>query len=261
MTHYRIRLLALLAAAALAAAPAGAAGRTGRTAFDNAALERAIARAPADTAARIKAGRQDFERLLAACLDDRAGLLVLVDKTRALGKNEVPADLTALDGTGLAVSRKGLKLRAPALAAAKRMSRAAKADGVTLVFSSTYRSYQYQETVHARLVQQDGEEEANRESALPGHSQHQLGTAIDFGSIDDSFAGTKAGKWLARHAGEYGFSLSFPRGAEEVTGYRYEPWHYRYIGPAAAQLERQFFGSMQQHLLEFLHDYRNAGQE
>ena len=79
---------------------------------------------------------------------------------------------------------------------------------------------------------------------------------MDFGSITDAFAATKAGRWLAAHAEEYGFSLSFPKGYEEVTGYRYESWHYRYITRPAAKLQKEYFDDIQQYLLEFLHDNR-----
>ena len=137
-----------------------------------------------------------------------------------------------------------------------QMVSAARADGVTLLFSSSYRSYEYQEAVYEREVKTYGQQAADRESARPGTSQHQLGTAIDFGSITDAFAGTRAGRWLAAHAREFGFSLSFPKGYEEVTGYRYESWHYRYITRPAAKLQKEYFDDIQQYLLEFLHDNR-----
>jgi D-alanyl-D-alanine carboxypeptidase len=98
-----------------------------------------------------------------------------------------------------------------------------------------------------------GQAAADRESSRPGRSQHQLGTVIDFGSIDDNFTGTKMERWLDANAWKYGFSLSFPEGCENLTGYRYESWHFRYIGPLAAALCRKFFGNIQQIMLEFLH--------
>ena len=101
-----------------------------------------------------------------------------------------------------------------------------------------------------------GQETADRESARPGASQHQLGTAIDFGSITDAFARTRAGKWLFAHAGEYGFSLSYPQGYEGITGYRYESWHYRYVTKAGVLLQRKYFGDIQQYLMEFLDQNR-----
>jgi len=136
------------------------------------------------------------------------------------------------------------------------MTRAARADGVTLAFSSGYRSYEYQASVYEREVKMYGKETADRESAHAGMSQHQLGTAIDLGSITDAFANTRAGTWMAAHAWEYGFSLSYPRGYEELTGYRYESWHYRYITRAGTLMQREFFDNVQQYLVEFLHQNR-----
>ena len=118
-------------------------------------------------------------------------------------------------------------LRNATLRALEEMSAAARAEGVTLLVSSTYRSYEYQTEVFGRNVREMGRAEAEMVSAMPGHSQHQLGTAIDFGSITDAFAETKASRWLANNARRFGFSLSFPKGLTEVTGYKWESWHYR----------------------------------
>ncbi len=98
----------------------------------------------------------------------------------------------------------------------------------------------------------DGEAEAKRVSAEPGRSQHQLGTAVDFGSIDDDFAGTAEFAWLSAHAAEHGFSLSYPEGLEALTGYRHESWHWRWLGRAAMAMQRDYFGDVQQNLIVFL---------
>jgi len=143
-------------------------------------------------------------------------------------------------------------LRKPAYNALVAMANAAKKDGITLVISSAYRSYAYQKKVFEENVKEMGQAEAARVSALPGQSQHQLGTVVDFGLIDDTFAETAAARWLSEHAAIYGFSLSFPKDAEDITGYKWESWHYRYISPAAARMQEQFFLGMQQYLIEFL---------
>lgn len=185
------------------------------------------------------------------------GLLLLIDKKRAIGAEWVPSALVAVaGGRSYVAGREGLSLRKPAEAALERMARAAKADGITLVVSSTYRSYDYQKKVYERNVREMGEQAASRESAKPGESQHQLGTAVDFGSITDEYAATRAGKWLASHAGEYGWSLSFPKGMEAVTGYRWECWHYRFIGVEAVALQDAWFGGSQQYMLEFIDAWR-----
>ncbi len=192
--------------------------------------------------------------------NDKDFLLVLVDKTHHLAKDYKPEDLIPLSNNDYySVSRNDLSLRVPVAKALQVMAAGALEDNVWLLVSSTFRSYEYQEKLFARWVEIDGLEEAERESARAGTSQHQLGTAIDFGSIDDSFAQTKAGKWLDENAAKYGFSLSFPQGYEPVTGYRWECWHYRYIGVDACKLQEKWFGDIQQYMMEFIDAWERAG--
>ena len=185
------------------------------------------------------------------------GLLLLVDKQHALPKGYAPRDIVPLvKNAAYGISRNDLSLRAPAERALREMALAAQKDGAPLVASSSYRSYEYQVQVYERNVRLMGAAAADRESAQPGKSQHQLGTVIDFGSITDDFAQTAAGKWLAARAGEYGWSLSFPDGYEAVTGYRWECWHYRYIGVEAARFQKKWFSDIQQFTLEFIHEWQ-----
>ncbi len=180
-------------------------------------------------------------------------LLRRVDKTVALPSEYVPSDLVLLDGKyPFVTAKKNMQLRAPARDALVRMAEAARAEGITLLVSSTYRSYSYQKSVFERNVKEMGKTEAERVSAPPGMSQHQLGTAIDFGSITDEFATTAQSRWLSSNAAKFGFSLSFPKGMEPVTGYMWESWHYRYISQPAAELQNRFFLGTQQYLIEFL---------
>ena len=207
---------------------------------------------------RILGAPQDFLHLLAQVLDQPADLLVLVDKAHPLPSDYVPADLVKLSGFPLLVGRSDLELRGAIMTAVLDMAAAARSAGAALLFSSSYRSYDYQKSVYEREVKTYGQAAADRESARPGASQHQLGTAVDFGSITDAFADTKAGRWLASHAGEYGFSLSYPQGYEELTGYRWESWHYRFITRPAARMQKEYFDDVQQLMLVFLHDNRAA---
>lgn len=184
---------------------------------------------------------------------DDLSLYYLIDKKHAVGSNYVPRDLIPVKGNELwNVRRNDLSLRPEAYAALEDLSRAALNDGIKLLVSSTYRSYQYQEGLFNRYVKQDGLELAERYSARPGTSQHQLGVAVDFGSITDDWGDTKMGKWVYDHAADFGWSLSFPQGYEDVTGYMWECWHFRYIGKEACRFQKKWFGNIQQFMLEFL---------
>jgi D-alanyl-D-alanine carboxypeptidase len=197
---------------------------------------------------------------LLTCLNDESALRSLVDKQHALPAGYEPGDLVPLTGTGASyrVSRDGLLLRKAAAAALEEMAAAAKADGVTLVASSTYRSYDYQVEVYGRIVAEMGQAAADRESARPGHSQHQTGLVVDFGSIDDSFAETAAGRWILANASRFGWSISFPDGYEALTGYRWECWHYRYVGRDLAAFIDNYFGGIQQYALQFIYEWERA---
>jgi len=210
---------------------------------------------PPEILERAMASPERFSRLVQstqALITEDPRLLARVDKERALPADYEPTDLVFLTEYPFALSRKDLRLRKPAAEAAREMDAAAKADGVILVFSSAYRSYAYQSEVYERNVRQDGQAAADRVSARPGQSQHQLGTVVDFGAIENTFAETKAGRWMTANAARFGFSLSYPKGAEELTGYSWESWHFRYIGKDAAALQDEFFGGMQQYLMLFL---------
>jgi len=197
-----------------------------------------------------------FMTLMAQVLDQPAELLVLVDKEHGLPATYVPKDLVALKNYPTVTAWAGVKLRKCIMPEVLKMVAAAAADGITITFSSAYRSFEYQQGLYEREVKLYGKETADRESAVPGYSQHQLGTAVDFGSISDGYDKTAEGKWVAAHAGEYGFTISYPRGLESVTGYRYESWHYRYITVPGALMQRRFFTDVQQYFLVFLSENR-----
>jgi D-alanyl-D-alanine carboxypeptidase len=238
--------------------------------IDPARLQAALEAAaiPRGMAGRIRAaaGTTAFSDALGKALEGDPFLHYLVDKQHPLPDGYAPADLVELKDGSYQISRKGLMLRQEAADALEAMGKAAKADGVTLMASSTYRSYAYQVTVYNRVVKEIGQEAADRESARPGVSQHQTGLVADFGSIDDSFAQTKAGRWMLANAGRFGWSLSFPDGYENITGYRWESWHYRYVGKALASFIDTYFtdaeaggvsgsSGIQQYALMFLHEW------
>ncbi|HAP79449.1 MAG TPA: D-alanyl-D-alanine carboxypeptidase [Ruminococcus sp.] len=110
------------------------------------------------------------------------------------------------------------------------LSEAAANEGLDIYLSSGFRSYETQARIYGSYVDSYGQESADTFSARPGYSEHQTGLAIDVNTIDDSFAGTPEAEWLANHAHEYGFIIRYPKGKESITGYKYEPWHIRYLG-------------------------------
>jgi zinc D-Ala-D-Ala carboxypeptidase len=248
-----IILLAHPAAASASGARAGA--EFALTPRDLAAMIQTLPKTVQD---RIRADTEGFFGLVARVLDEPPDFFLLVDKSHALPADYAPPDLVSPSAYSLDVGRSDILLRKVIMPSAVQMSDAARADGVKLLFSSGYRSWENQRVVYQREVATYGQAAADRESARPGLSQHQLGTAIDFGSITDAFADTRAGKWLAAHAEEYGFSLSYPDGYESLTGYRHESWHYRYITRAGTRLQKEFFDDIQQYLLEFLHANRGT---
>jgi D-alanyl-D-alanine carboxypeptidase len=161
--------------------------------------------------------------------------LVLVDRSHELPQDYAPGDLVSLPASGVpTVGGLDVMLRREAAEHLKDLVAAAAADGEELEVASAFRSYLDQSYIHERLKSIYGSE-ADAMSALPGHSQHQLGTAVDFTNsvaayqVQPIFGQTSAAWWLQNHATQYGFVLSYPPGKDE-TGYEFEPWHYRYIG-------------------------------
>ncbi|MCH7809955.1 MAG: M15 family metallopeptidase [Chloroflexi bacterium] len=186
-----------------------------------------------------------------------AGVTILspVDKDHALPADYVPPGLAAIPGAYLAPGFGG-ELRQEAVDALVRMLDDADAAGHDVRARSAYRSYATQESTFNYWVSALGYDEAVRVSAMPGHSEHQLGTTADLTSpqvgwgLLESFGQTAAGQWLAANAHVYGFALSYPAGAEVITGYSYEPWHFRYIGTAEAQAWNASGLTLNQYLLQ-----------
>ncbi|WP_407400415.1 M15 family metallopeptidase [Treponema sp.] len=220
----------------------------------------------ADFCRLIKDNQVDFFSDLSVILEeektfrsDDKSLFFLIDKKHKAESSYVPKDLIELKANDLFnLNKKNMFIRPEAYEALKKMALASKNDGITLLVSSVYRSYQYQDNLFNYWVSVDGLEEAERESARPGTSQHQLATAIDFGSISDDFDNTEMGQWVYKNAADYGWSLSFPKGYEDVTGYRWECWHFRYVGVNACRFQKKWFGDVQQFMLEFIDEWNKS---
>lgn len=168
-------------------------------------------------------------------------LLVLVNKQYKLPSTYAPSDLVKASNSGI---RRGdnYYLRNILIQDLTDMINDSKALGIDLSIVSGYRSYQTQVSTYNYWLSKNNNnvEYVDTFSARPGHSQHQLGTVIDFSTneindvLGDTFANTNAYKWLVENAYKYGFVISYPKGYENITGYKYESWHYRYIGKSNA---------------------------
>lgn len=159
-------------------------------------------------------------------VDRPDSLWVVVNKKRPLYPLQyAPGDLMPVGN--------GQQLRAEAAGAFNRLTNDAKTAGYNLIAESGYRSYRTQVAVYNREVQTFGRATADTQSARPGYSEHQTGWAIDIGSAgcyEDCFGKTAAAGWLKDNAYLYGFLLRYPADKSPVTGYRNEPWHFRYVG-------------------------------
>jgi len=170
----------------------------------------------------------------ALILRDGNYLFNLVTKQNSLDRY-APPDLVDLSQLGVS----GKYVRSVAYQPLKRLVLGAREEGVWLKIISAYRSHKQQESVFAYWSKYY--EDANKFSAEAGHSEHQLGTTVDFGigdsrvDFEEAFADTPQGRWLGANAWRYGFVMSYPREKERVSGYMYEPWHFRYIGVEAAR--------------------------
>ncbi|WP_233255601.1 M15 family metallopeptidase [Naasia lichenicola] len=176
-----------------------------------------------------------FDRA-ALSVDDPASIWVVADKLRPLN----PVDYVPVDLVDVPVAHTNdPQLRQEPSDAVVAMFQAAQAEaGLALASNSAYRSYDTQVRVYQRDIDNSGQEFADANTARPGYSEHQTGLAMDIGaesghcSLDPCFADTPEGQWLAVNAWRFGFLLRYPADKVPVTGYTFEPWHYRYIGVA-----------------------------
>lgn len=173
----------------------------------------------------------------AAAASDANSIAVLVNKEFSLPEDHVPTDLVYPD-VRFTFKEKIEKrmMRSEAAKALEELFAGAEKDGIYLAGVSAYRSHSTQTSLFNRYVAKDGEEKAKTYSAMPGHSEHETGLSIDVSgsdgkcAIEDCFGDTEEAKWLAEHASEYGYIIRYPEGKQSITGYKYEPWHIRYVG-------------------------------
>jgi zinc D-Ala-D-Ala carboxypeptidase len=169
----------------------------------------------------------------------------VLDRSYALAPGDVPPDLAEASTAGLDGASGTRLVREVVIADLSAMRAAWQAAGLTIFVESAYRSYEEQAATFDSWAASIGREAALLRAARPGHSEHQLGTAIDVtspgwsGRFGDWAVQAAEGAWMASHAWEYGFVMSYPAGGQDDSCYGYEPWHYRWIGREAAAEQRR----------------------
>ena len=154
----------------------------------------------------------------------------IVNKNYKIDKNYVPEDLELID---INYSCENKYLRHDAKIAFEKMAKKAKKEGLNIIVVSAYRNYEYQNKLYNDYVNELGKFRADIASARPGHSEHQTGLAIDISntSLDyGNFENTEEFNWMINNSYKYGFILRYPKAKYDITGFKYEPWHYRYVG-------------------------------
>jgi threonine dehydratase len=163
---------------------------------------------------------------------------LVVNKRRPLPRDYTPDAMRA----PMVVRTADFLLTAEAADATEAMFGAAEQEGIRLRLASGYRSFARQAATFEDMRARHGAERAEQLVARPGHSEHQTGLAIDLNdaaaatsAIDYRFAKTPAHAWMEQNCARFGFILRYPKGKETITGFQWEPWHYRYVGPALAR--------------------------
>lgn len=159
----------------------------------------------------------------------------LVNKNYKLSSNYIPNDLESIN---LEFACENKYLRKEAKEAFEEMVKSAKKEGLTILAVSTFRNYEYQEKLYNNYVNDLGKFRADIASARAGHSEHQTGLAVDVSDISldyDNFEKTNEFLWMRENSYKYGFILRYPKAKYDITGFKYEPWHYRYVGISTAK--------------------------
>lgn len=191
---------------------------------------------------RGKGAEMDPEKKAQLQKDQENGLFLLVnqDPENHLDPSYKAEDLEPIKYYAADRNKYTRFMRAEAAEAFHRLVETAAEEGIDIVMTTAYRSYEFQQILWDNYVAQKGEEEANKTSARPGESEHQTGLAVDLSTSEidyrnsSDFADTAAGRWVAENAHKFGFILRFPEDKTDITGYSYEPWHIRYVGLTAA---------------------------
>ena len=178
---------------------------------------------------------------------------ILLNKYYAVDSSFVPKNLKDIDPK---YRGKYLQMTEEAANAFNSMAKDAKEQGYTIRAVSTYRSYSYQDGLYNRYVASDGKTKADTYSARPGHSEHHTGLAVDVDNANlsyTSFGKTKEFNWMKENAYKYGFILRYTEENEFITGYKNEPWHYRYVGvEIATKMKNENINSFEEYYFMYL---------
>lgn len=177
-------------------------------------------------------------------LDSQGNFLIgqeKVDRFSSLAWDYCPSDLESIEKRYRVppLASRDMKLRGLVLESFLSMLESARIDGAEIYCVSAFRSAKYQELIYQKAMEKEGKDQLS--TASPGHSEHQLGTVVDFSceeldwSLKQDFFQTFAGKWLVKRAGEFGFVMSYTLENHQKKGYVWEPWHWRYWGMERAR--------------------------
>lgn len=163
------------------------------------------------------------------------GYAILVNKYTSLPEKYAPSDVVEMSNW---YSYPGNSIRKDVYNAFIEMFNTAKEEGLTLIVNSSYRTYEVQKEIYDDYESNRGQEYADQYAARPDYSEHQTGLSVDIfspGSNMETFESTDEFKWLSENSYKYGFILRYPKDKEDITGYNYEAWHYRYVGKDLAK--------------------------
>lgn len=167
---------------------------------------------------------------------DPNSVTALVNKHRYISRDYIPTDLVNMED-GYANNAYGVKeIRKETYEQFKKMVDDAKKEDIVFYAESAYRDYKYQDQLYEQYINEYGEEKANTFAARAGYSEHQLGTTLDLANVWTIEEGDPEYKWIDKNGYKYGFIFRYKKSKEDITGYKAEGWHIRYVGVEAATI-------------------------
>ena len=179
---------------------------------------------------------------------------VLVNKHRQLSSDYVPDDLVIIDDEYVKAYEE-IQIERNVAKAFYDMAEAASKEGLSLMVSSGYRSYKDQEEINNTYLELYGQDYVDNYVAKPGFSEHQTAMSLDIASESvNTFVESDEYDWMMDNAYKYGFILRYPRSKEDITGYKCEAWHYRYVGKKIAKYIKENNITYDEYYVMFLDD-------